>query len=161
LLFPEHVYKFMFQALALAEEALNIGEIPVGAVVVYQNKIIGRGYNQTGSLKDPTAHAEMIAITAASNHLKEKFLTGCDLYVTVEPCLMCSGAILLSRINNVYFGTLEPKFGAAGSVYNILDSKKYNHSVKVYSGIYQEESKYLLKKYFDQKRKLNKYTNLN
>jgi len=155
LLFPKYVYNFMFEALSLAERALSEGEIPIGAVVVHNNKIIGKGYNQTETLKDPTAHAEMIAITAAANSLKQKFLAKCELYITVEPCLMCSGAILLSRIETVYFGANEPKFGAAGSLYNVLEDEKYNHKPKVYSGIYAEESAALLEKYFTSKRIVN------
>ncbi|MCX7876194.1 MAG: nucleoside deaminase [Melioribacteraceae bacterium] len=152
MLFDESVYKFMYAALMEAENAFNKNEVPIGAVVVYQNKIIGRGFNQTEMLKDSTAHAEMIAITSATNFLGNKFLDECDLYVTVEPCVMCSGAILLSRIRNVYFGTFEPKFGAAGSLFNILDSEKYNHKLKVFSGIYDKESKQLLENFFKKKR---------
>lgn len=155
MLFEEHIYKFMYAALQEAEKAFENNEIPVGAVVVYQNKIIGRGYNQSEMLKDSTAHAEMLAITAASNYLQSKFLDDCDLYVTVEPCLMCSGAILLSRIKNLYFGAFEPKFGACGSLFNVVDSDKYNHKVNVYSGIYAEESKNLLEQFFKSKRKLD------
>jgi len=154
LLFPEHVYKFMFSALTEAEKALELDEIPVGAVVVHSNRIIGRAYNQVELLKDPTAHAEMIAITSASNHLKTKFLDDCDIYVTIEPCVMCAGAILLSRFRNVYFGTFEPKFGAAGSLYNLLEDSKYNHTLKVFSGIYAEESKNLIQNYFRKKRNI-------
>jgi tRNA(adenine34) deaminase len=152
MIFPEHVYKNMFAALQEAERAFELNEVPIGAVVVHQNKIIGRGYNQTEMLNDATAHAEMIAITAASNHLGSKLLDECDLYVTVEPCVMCSGAILLSRINNLYFGTLEPKFGACGSLFNIIESGKYNHKPNLFSGVYSDESKYLLEKFFIQKR---------
>jgi len=153
MLFDESVYKYMYAALQEAETAFQNDEVPIGAVVVYQNKIIGRGYNQTERLKDSTAHAEMIAITAASNYLGNKFLDECDLYVTVEPCVMCSGAILLSRIRTVYFGTFEPKFGAAGSLFNILNSDLYNHKPKVYSGIYENEAKSLLENFFKKKRK--------
>jgi len=156
MLFPEHVYKFMYAALQEAEKAAELNEVPIGAVVVHQNKIIGRGYNQVELLKDSTAHAEMIAITAASNHLQSKFLDQCDLYVTLEPCVMCCGAILLSRINNIYFGIHEPKFGASGSLFNILESGKYNHKPNVFSGIYADESKLLIEKFFQQKRN---YTN--
>ncbi|MEW6195551.1 MAG: nucleoside deaminase [Bacteroidota bacterium] len=152
MLFEEHVYKFMFAALQEAETALLSNEVPVGAIIVHENKIIGKGYNLTETLKDPTAHAEMVAITAAANHLQSKFLDQCDLYVTVEPCVMCAGAILLSRIRNVYFGCYEPKFGAGGSLFNIIESKLYNHKPDVYSGIYSDESKALLEKFFQQKR---------
>ena len=152
MLFQEHVYKFMYSALQEAERAFEENEIPIGAVIVYQDKIIARGYNQTEKLKDPTAHAEMIAITAATNYLQNWRLNECDLYVTAEPCVMCTGAILLSRIKNVYFGTYEPKFGACGSLFNIIESDKYNHKPNVFSGIYAEESKALLEKFFSRKR---------
>lgn len=152
MIFPEPVYKYMYASLQEAEKALEADEVPIGAVVVHQNKIIGRGFNQTEMLNDATAHAEMLAITAASNNLGSKFLDECDLYVTVEPCVMCSGAILLSRIKNLYFATFEPKFGACGSLFNIIESGKYNHKPAVYSGIYSDESKSLLEKFFEQKR---------
>ena len=142
----------MFAALQEAEKSLETDDIPVGAVVVYKNRIIGRGFNQSELLNDATAHAEMLAITAASNHLKSKILPECDLYVTLEPCLMCSGAILLSRIKNLYFGTFEPKFGACGSVYNTIEKNKYNHKINIYSGIYAEESKNLLAEFFSKIR---------
>ncbi len=154
--FSEHVYKFMYSALMEAENALAKNEVPIGAVIVHENRIIGRGYNQTETLKDPTAHAEMIAITAASYNLQTKFLDECDLYITAEPCIMCSGAILLSRIKTIYFSTFEPKFGAAGSIFNLLESDKYNHKPKVFSGIYSEESKALLEQFFKSKRNMIK-----
>lgn len=143
----------MYSALQEAETAFDKNEIPIGAVVVFNNRIIGRGYNQVESLKDATAHAEMIAITAAANNLQDKFLTNCELYVTVEPCMMCAGAILLSRISKVYFSLFEPKFGSCGSLFNLLESGKYNHKPQVYSGIYSDESKSLLEKFFKEKRK--------
>ena len=146
----------MFAALKLAEIAFENDEVPIGAVVVKDNKIIGKGYNQVEGLKDPTAHAEIIAITAATNHIGNKNLEGCSLYVTVEPCLMCSGAIIHSKISNLYFGTFEPKTGACGSVYNILEDNKLHNKVKVYSGIYENESSTILKKYFITKRNINK-----
>lgn len=152
MLFQEHVYKYMYAALQEAEKALEANEVPIGAVVVYENKIIGRGFNQAELLNDATAHAEMLAITAASNNFGSKFLDECDLYVTVEPCVMCSGAILLSRIKTLYFATFEPKFGACGSVFNIVESGKYNHKPLIYSGIYSDESKILMEKFFQQKR---------
>ncbi|MBK7106471.1 MAG: nucleoside deaminase [Ignavibacteriae bacterium] len=155
MLFPETVYKFMYSALQEAELAFDKDEVPIGAVVVYKNKIIGRGHNQTQQLNDSTAHAEMIAITAASNYLNNKFLNDCDLYITLEPCIMCSGAILLSRIKNVYFGAFEPKLGAAGSLYNLLSNNKYNHEINIFSGIYADESKHLLQSFFSKKRTIN------
>lgn len=142
----------MYSALQEAEKALEENEIPIGAVIVYKEKIIGKGYNQTEKLKDATAHAEMIAITSAANFLQDWRLNECDLYVTAEPCIMCTGAILLSRIKNIYFGTYEPKFGACGSLFNLIESNKYNHKPNVYSGIYADESKALLEKFFKSKR---------
>ena len=146
----------MYSALMEAENALAKNEVPIGAVIVHDNRIIGRGYNQTETLKDPTAHAEMIAITAAAYNLQTKFLDECEIYITAEPCIMCSGAILLSRIKTIYFSTFEPKFGAAGSLFNLLESDKYNHKPKVFSGIYSEESKALLEQFFKSKRNVAK-----
>lgn len=151
--FSEDSYRFMYAALQEAEKAFEEDEIPVGAVVVYKNKIIGRGYNQVEKLKDPTAHAEMIAITAASNHLNEWRLNECDIYVTVEPCIMCTGALLASRIKNIFFAAYDPKFGACGSIYNLAEEGKTNHKINLYSGLMQEESKQLLTEFFNKLRK--------
>ena len=144
----------MFAALQEAEKALKIDEVPVGAVVVHENIVIGKGYNQTERLKDPTAHAEMIAITAASNHLSNWRLDKCDIYVTLEPCIMCTGALLAARINNIYFSVFDTKFGACGSLYNLAEEGKYNHKIKTFSGIYSEESEKLLKDFFLKKRNI-------
>ena len=152
MLFSEDSYKYMFAALQEAEKALLDDEVPVGAVVVHDNKIIGRGYNQVEKLKDATAHAEMIALTAAANHLSNWRLTECDIYVTLEPCIMCTGAMLASRINNIYFAAYDPKFGACGSIYNIAEEGKYNHRINVFSGIYSAESENLLRSFFAKKR---------
>lgn len=148
MLFSEDTYRFMFAALQEAENALINEEVPVGAVVVYKNRIIGRGQNQIEQLKDPTAHAEMVAISAAANYLQDWRLTECDIYVSLEPCIMCTGAILASRIKNLFFSSYDPKFGACGSVYNLAEEGKYNHKVNVVSGIYDEESQKLLKSFF-------------
>jgi tRNA(adenine34) deaminase len=148
MIFEEEKYRFMFAALQEAEKALEENEIPVGAVVVKENKIIGRGYNQVEKLKDATAHAEMIALTAASNSIGNWRLNECSVYVTLEPCIMCTGALLASRINSLYFSTFDTKFGACGSVYNLAEQGKTNHKIIVYSGIYAEESKNLLQDYF-------------
>jgi tRNA(adenine34) deaminase len=142
----------MYAALQEAELAFEKDEVPIGAVVVHENKIIGRGHNQTQMLNDATAHAEILAITAASNHLKSKILDNCDIYISVEPCIMCAGAILLSRLQKVYFAAFEPKLGAAGSLYNLLEGNKYNHEVKVFSGLYADESKNLMQSFFLKKR---------
>ena len=143
----------MYAALSEAELALVNDEIPIGSVVVYEDKIIGRGHNQVERLNDSTAHAEIIALTSASNHLKNKMLTNCEIYVTIEPCLMCAGAILLSKVDKVFIGTMEPKFGACGSLYNVLEDGKYNHKPQVYSGIYENEAANLMMDFFKKKRK--------
>lgn len=152
-MFPKKIYDFMFAALQEAEQAFDEDEVPVGAVVAFRDKIIGKGHNQIEMLRDPTAHAEMIAITSAANHLNNWRLNECDIYVTLEPCIMCTGAILSSRVQNLYFSTFDPKFGACGSVYNLIEEKKYNHSLNVYSGVYETESKNLLEKFFRKIRK--------
>ena len=153
MLFSEDNYRFMYAALQEAEIAFEEKEIPVGAVIVKNGRIIGRGHNQTERLKDPTAHGEMIAITAAANTLQEERLTGCDLYVTLEPCIMCAGASLLARISNIYFAAFDAKFGACGSLYNFPVEGKYNHSIKIYSGILEKESQNLLQNFFKEIRK--------
>ncbi len=153
MLFSEDSYKFMYAALQEAENALLEDEVPVGAVIVYNNKVIGRGYNQVEKLKDATAHAEMIAITAASNYLNTWRLNECDIYVTLEPCIMCAGALLSSRIKSIFFASFDTKFGACGSVYNLVQEGKYNHKINVYSGLYSDESQKLLQSFFLKKRR--------
>jgi len=138
----------MFAALQEAEKALDENEVPVGAVVVNNNKIIGRGYNQVERLKDATAHAEMIALTAAANHIGNWRLNKCSIYVTLEPCIMCTGAMLASRIEELYFAAFDPKFGACGSLYNLAEDGKTNHKIKVFTGIYTDESKKMLQEFF-------------
>ncbi len=146
----------MFTALQEAEAALEDGEVPVGAVIVHKNKIIGRGRNQVERLKDPTAHAEMIAITSAASYLGQWRLNECDIYVTLEPCVMCTGALLSARIKNLYFGAYDPKFGACGSLYNLAEEGKYNHKINLFSGIYALESEQLLKIFFEKLRLKNR-----
>lgn len=153
MIFSEEKYRFMYAALQEAMKAFGENEVPVGAVIVHQNKIISRGYNQIEKLKDATAHAEMIAITSAANRLENWRLNDCSLYVTLEPCIMCTGAILNSRISEVYFSTYDTKFGACGSIYNIPEENKTNHQVKVYSGLLAEESSNLLREFFERLRK--------
>ncbi len=159
MIFEENKYKFMYAALQEAEKAFEENEIPVGAVVVKDERIIGRGYNQVEKLKDATAHAEMIAITSAANHIKDWRLNKCSIFVTLEPCIMCTGALIASRISELYFATYDPKFGACGSIYNLAQEGKSNHKIKVYSGLMDNESKQLIKKFFSKKR--NKKTNHN
>ena len=143
----------MQEALKEAAKAFQEDEVPVGAVIVSDGKIISRGHNQIERLKDPTAHAEMIALTSAANFLNTKWLNQASLYVTIEPCSMCAGALVLARIKNVYFGAKDPKTGACGSVVNIVNHKKLNHRIKVKSGILKEEAASLLKEFFQKKRR--------
>lgn len=144
--------EFMQEALKEAERAFAEDEVPVGAVVVHQGKIISRGHNQVERLKDPTAHAEMLAITAATAYLNTKWLSQVSLYVTIEPCPMCAGALVLSRVKNLYFGARDPKAGACGSVVNIARHNKLNHRIKVTKGILEKECGSLLKEFFKKKR---------
>jgi len=143
---------YMSEALKEAKRAFAKDEVPVGAVIVYKGKIIARGYNQVESLKDPTAHAEMLAITSATSYLGNKWLSGASIYVTIEPCSMCTGALVLGRIQNLYFGAKDPKAGACGSATNIVNNKKLNHRIKVKEGILKEECSSLLKDFFKKKR---------
>ena len=145
----------MYAALQEAEKALEEKEVPIGAVVTHKDRIIGRGRNQVETLNDPTAHAEMIAITAAAAHLQSWRLNECAIYVTLEPCIMCTGALLASRMDTLYFSSFDPKFGACGSLYNLAEQGKYNHKLKVYSGIYSLESEQLLKQFFGKMRKIS------
>ena len=142
----------MKQALREAEKAFEDDEVPVGAVVVHEGRIIGRGYNQIERLEDPTAHAEMIALTAAANHLKSRRLEGCTMYVTLEPCPMCAGAIVLARVPTLVFAAYDPKAGACGTLMNIPQDKRLNHSVHVIPGICDKESEELLKGFFGRVR---------
>lgn len=143
---------FMREALKLALTAYNKDEVPVGAVVVREGKIIARGHNQVETLSDPTAHAEMIAITSAAYYLKSKWLDKCIVYVTVEPCSMCAGAIVLARAEKVVFGASDPKTGAFGSKLDI-NSFSLNHKIKVKRGVLEEECSRILQDFFKSKRK--------
>lgn len=149
MIFDEQKYRFMFAALQEAEKAFEENEVPVGAIVVKDNRIIGRGYNQVEKLKDATAHAEMIALTAASNSIGNWRLSECSIYVTLEPCIMCVGAMLATRMKNLYFAAFDVKFGACGSLHNLAENSRTNHKINVYSGIYTQESKKLLQDFFD------------
>lgn len=148
-----HMEKFMKMALEEAQKASEIGEVPIGAIVVKDNIVVGRGYNKTETTKDPTAHAEMEAIRMAAKTLGGWRLIGCDLYVTCEPCSMCAGAIVWSRIENLYIGTMDPKAGACGSVFNIVQEEKLNHNVNIETGILQEECSKILKDFFKNLRR--------
>ena len=143
----------MEQALREAEKALEKKEVPVGAVVVYQNKIIGRGHNQVENLQDPTAHAEMLAITAAANYLSSWRLEGTTLYVTLEPCPMCAGAIILARIQKLIYGASDPRMGACGSAFNILQNRSLNHRISIVSGILESRCREILQGFFKNLRR--------
>jgi len=145
--------RFMRAALAEAQRAMEEGEVPVGAVVVYEGRIIGRGHNMTETLKDPTAHAEIIAITAAANYLKNWRLEGAKLYVTLEPCIMCAGASVLARIEEIIFALPDPKFGGCVSLYRIPEDTRLNHRITVRQGPLSEEVKNLMQNFFREKRK--------
>ncbi len=145
---------FMKQALIEAKKAMEEDEVPVGAVIVKDNQIIAKAHNQNRSLKDPTAHAELIAITQAANKLKQQFLPDCLLYVTLEPCIMCTGALVLARIKTVVYAADEPEFGAINS--NIKLLQQLNSSIVVKKGVLAEESRTLLKTFFNRKRILKK-----
>lgn len=140
--------KWMEQAFLEAEKAYQKKEVPVGAVVVYENRIIGRGHNLIETLQDPTAHAEILAITAAANYLASWRLDDTSLYVTLEPCSMCAGAILNARIREVVFGVSDSKFGACGSVVNILQNERINSDVSMIPGILQIKCESILKDFF-------------
>ena len=147
--------KFMKQALKEAEKALKIDEVPIGAVIVYNNEIIGRGYNLKEKSHDPTAHAEMIAIKEAVDFFSDWRLYDCYLYVTIEPCPMCAGAIQQARIKKVIYGASDPKAGAAGSLFNLLQDDRFNHQVEVQKGIMADKARSLLQKFFQKLRNQN------
>lgn len=148
--------QFMVKAFSLAEQAFDEDEVPVGAIVVKDNQIIGRGYNQTERLNDATAHAEMLAVSAACATLQQKYLEGCTIYVTLEPCPMCAGALVHSKIKRLVFGATDHKAGACGSLFNIVYNKKLNHKVEVIQGILENDCEWLLKKFFEKKRNKNR-----
>ena len=143
---------YMQQALAQAKMAYEKDEVPVGAIIVFENQIIAKAHNLVETLKDPTAHAEMIAVTQAVSTLKTKWLNKCTVYVTVEPCAMCAGALVLSRINKLIFATEDPKTGACGSVMNIAQHNSLNHRIEIEKGILKDECSVIMKEFFKQKR---------
>jgi len=144
--------RWMGHALALAQQAELQGEVPVGAVIVRDKKILGEGWNQPIVSNDPTAHAEITALRAACLHEKNYRLPGATLYVTLEPCLMCAGALVHARIERVVFATTEPKTGAAGSCFDIFNNDKLNHQVICDSGVLAEQSGELLRQFFRARR---------
>ncbi len=156
---PTHIHdavddeRFMRAALREAECAAEEEEVPIGAVVVLSGRIIGRGHNQREKLNDPTAHAEMLALTAASAHVGDWRLSGCTMYVTLEPCPMCAGAILLARISRLVFGTHDPKAGACGTLYQLHDDPRLNHRVPITTGVMGDECGEVLRSFFQRLRR--------
>ena len=148
--------KFMKEALKEARKAYNKLEVPVGAVIVKDGKVIARAYNQKEMKQDTINHAEILAIKKASKKLESWRLVDCDMYVTLEPCSMCAGALIQSRIRKVYIGALDEKTGACGSVLNLLNDYDFNHKVEVETGILKEECEDMLKNFFKELRKMKK-----
>ena len=141
------------QQAAVAEEN---GDVPIGAVIVYQNQIIAKAYNQRELLTDPTAHAEIIALTQAATALQNWHLNGCTMYVTLEPCPMCAGALVLARVDRLVYGCDDPKTGACKSLYNIVQDERLNHRLEVTSGVLQEQCREPLSTFFHKRREQNK-----
>jgi len=145
--------KYMKMALAEARKAYQRAEVPIGAVVVCDDQVVGRGFNLREQTQDPTSHAEMIALREAAANETSWRLEDCRLYVTLEPCPMCAGAILQSRIKRLVYGASDPKAGAVRSLYQLLDDERFNHQVEVEAGVMEKESAQLLKDFFRELRK--------
>ena len=148
--------KYMKQAIREAKKAYALGEVPIGCVIVYEGKIIGRGYNRRNTDKNTLSHAEITAIRKASKKIGDWRLEGCTLYVTLEPCQMCAGAIVQARIDEVVMGSMNPKAGCGGSILNLLEMPEFNHQVKVTRGIMEEECSRMLTNFFKELRIRNK-----
>jgi tRNA(adenine34) deaminase len=144
--------RYMQYALREAEKAFDAGEVPVGCVIVHEGEIIGKAHNQRETLQDPTAHAEILAITQAAAHFKSWRLENANLYVTLEPCAMCAGAIILARVAHVFFGAHDQKAGVCGTLMNLLEDPRFNHQPQVTSGLLAEECGALLTAFFKQVR---------
>ena len=143
---------YMSEALKEAKKAFDLDEVAVGAIIVCKRQIIARAHNQMRLLKDPTAHAEMIALTQAANFLKSERLLNCTLYVTIEPCPMCAGALVWARIKRLVFGAMDAKAGACGSVIDIVNHRQLNHHVKVAGGVLADDCRVLIQEFFQKKR---------
>ena len=148
--------KYMKEAIRQAKKAYKIGEVPIGCVIVHEGKIIGRGYNRRTTDKNPLAHAELIAIKKASKKMGDWRLEDCTLYVTLEPCQMCSGAIVQARVKKVVVGCMNPKAGCAGSILNLLQVDRFNHQVELETGILEEECSEMMKSFFKELREKRK-----
>ncbi len=144
---------FMQEAIKQAKVAFEKDEVPVGAIITHKNKIVAKAHNQVETLNDPTAHAEMIAITQATSTLSNKWLNDCIMYVTIEPCSMCAGALVLSRIKHIFFGAHDIKAGACGSCMNVLCNEKFNHRVTSTQGLLSNECGQLMIDFFQKKRR--------
>lgn len=151
----------MQEAFAEAALAEKLGEVPIGAVVVHQGHVVGRGHNLRESANDPTAHAEMIAIRQAAEHLDSWRLLDCTLYVTLEPCVMCMGAIILARVPYLVYGCRDPRGGAVGSIYNFAEDERFNHKVHVREGVLQQQCSTQLSSFFKRLRAQKKATRHN
>ena len=148
--------KYMKEAIKQAKKAYALGEVPIGCVIVYQDKIIGRGYNRRNTDKNTLAHAEITAINKASRAMKDWRLEECTLYVTLEPCQMCAGAIVQARVTETVIGAMNPKAGCGGSILNILEMQEFNHQVIVRRGVLEEECQLILKNFFQELRERNR-----
>lgn len=148
--------RFMQIALEEAQQAARDGEVPVGAVIVHDARVIARAHNQREQLHDPTAHAEMIAITQAASARQSWRLDGCTLYVTLEPCPMCAGAIVLARIPTLVYGAIDPKAGAVHTLYRLLDDPRLNHRAEIIAGVMAEPCTRILSQFFQEQRRLGK-----
>ena len=144
--------QFMRLAIEQAKIAEENGDVPIGAVIVYKDQIIAKAYNQREQLKDPTAHAEIIALTQAAAYLESWRLNGCTIYVTLEPCPMCAGALVLARIDRLVYGCDDPKTGACGTLYNIVQDSQLNHRLEVTSGVLANECSQVLQEFFEKRR---------
>jgi tRNA(adenine34) deaminase len=153
--------KYMRAAMREAKKAYALDEVPIGCVIVYEDKIIARGYNRRNTDKNTIAHAEMFAIKKASKKLGDWRLEGCTMYVTLEPCQMCAGAIVQARIDEVVIGSMNPKAGCAGSVLNLLEIPAFNHQVKITKGILEEECSAMLSTFFKELREKKKRAEIN
>ncbi len=153
--------KYMREAIRQAKKAYKLGEVPIGCVIVYKDNIIGRGYNRRNTDKNTLSHAEITAIRKASKVIGDWRLEECTLYVTLEPCQMCSGAIVQARISKTVIGCMNPKAGCAGSILNILQTPEFNHQVPTITGILQEECSQLLTSFFKELRARNKALDTN
>lgn len=148
--------KYMKEAIRQAKKAYALEEVPIGCVIVYQDKIIGRGYNRRTTDRNPLAHAEITAIKKASKKMNDWRLEDCTMYITLEPCQMCSGAIVQARIKRVVVGCMNPKAGCAGSILNILDMKEFNHQAELTTGVLEEECSAMMKQFFRELREKQK-----